>query len=148
MNQLTGKITRRSYFTATENEELSVRKLSVRTPKRFHSAFCLALFRQAKSKSLFAFCSLFAANRRKRKRTNRFNGERGNWKKQTNKNVIATTKTPKMSQFCWDVLSERTDTIWEWTIRSEVDFTNHVTVSVKRRKNTSIFNDLPSLITA
>ena len=37
-----------------------------------------------------------------------------------------------MSQFCRDVLSEGTDTIWQWMMRSEVDLTNHVTVSCKK----------------
>ena len=81
---------------------------------------------------------VLAANRRKRKRTNRFNGDRGNWKKKK-KNVIATTKTAKMSQFCRDVLSERTDTIWQWMMKSEVDLTNHVTVSCKKTQKYTFF---------
>ena len=148
MNQLTGKITWRCYFTATENEELSVRKLSVRTSKRFHSAFCLALFRQAKSKSLYPFCCLFAANRRKRERTNRLNGERGNWKKKKRKCYCNNENTKNVPVLLRCAFWTYSDTIWEWMMRGEVDLTNHVTVSVKRRKNTSIFNDLPSLITA
>ena len=148
MNQLTGKITWSSYFTATENEELSVWKLSVRTPKRFHSAFCLALFRQAKSKSLFPFCCLFAANRRKRERTNRFNGERGNWKKKT-KMLLQQRKHQKCTSFvemCF------LNVLW-YNLGMDDERWSRFKLStllclVKRRKNTSIFNDLPSLITA
>ena len=98
MNQLTGKITRRSYFTATENEELSVRKLSVRTPKRFHSAFCLALFRQAKSKSLFPFCCFFAANRRKEKGRTDLTGK-GVIEKKNTKMFLQQRKRQKCTSF-------------------------------------------------
>ena len=147
MNQLTGKITWSSYFTATENEELSVWKLSVRTPKRFHSAFCLALFRQAKSKSLFPFCCLFAANRRKEKGRTDLTGK-GVIEKKKRKCYCNNENTKNVPVLLRCAFWTYSDTIWEWMMRGEVDLPNHVTVSVKRRKNTSIFNDLPSLITA